>query len=58
MLLIKVSRIGFYPSQIKNLEEMAEREGKATGRVIREAVRRFLSITIYGRPLYFWRCFS
>ena len=52
MLLIEASHISFYPSQMKNLEEMAEREGKATGQVIREAVKRFLNKQTFERNTF------
>jgi len=41
--LIKASHVSFYPSQIKKLEKIAQREGKAIAQVIREAVKRFLN---------------
>jgi len=50
--LIKASHISFYPSQIKKLEEMARKEGKATAQVIREAVKRFLNRAIYERNTF------
>jgi len=44
--------VSFYPSQIKKLEQMAQRDGKATAEVIREAVKRFLNRTIYERSTF------
>lgn len=41
--LIKASHVSLYPSQIKNLEKIAQREGKATAQIIRDAVRIFLN---------------
>jgi len=50
--LIKASHVSFYPSQIKKLEEMAQKEGKATAQVIREAVKRFLNRAFYERNTF------
>jgi len=50
--LIKASHVSFYPSQIKKLEEVAQREGKARAQVIREAVKRFLNRAIYERNTF------
>ncbi len=44
--LIKASHVSFYPSQIKKLEKIAQKEGKTTAQVIREAVKRFLNRAI------------
>jgi len=49
---IKASHVSFYPSQIKKLEEMARKEGKATAQVIREAVKKFLNRAIYERDTF------
>jgi len=50
--LIKASHVSFYPSQIKKLEEMAKREGKARAQVIREAVKRFLDRSTFERNTF------
>ncbi len=50
--LIKASHVSFYPSQMKKLEEVAQREGRAKAEVIREAVRRFLNRAIYERNTF------
>jgi len=48
-LLIKASYVSFFPSRIKKLENIAQREGKATAQVIREAVKRFLNKRTFER---------
>jgi len=50
--LIKASHVSFYPSQIKNLEKIAQEEGKATAQVIRETVRRFLNKGTFERNTF------
>jgi len=50
--LIKASHVSFYPSQIKKLENIAQREGKATAQVIREAVKRFLNRRTFERNTF------
>ena len=50
--LIKASYVSFYPSQMKNLEEMARKQGKATAQVIREAVKRFLNKRTFKRNTF------
>jgi len=50
--LIKASHVSFYPSEIKKLEQMAQRDGKATAQVIREAVKRFLNRPTFGRNIF------
>jgi len=50
--LIKASHVSFYPSQIKNLEKIAQEEGKATAQVIREAVKRFLNKGTFERNTF------
>jgi predicted DNA-binding protein len=50
--LIKASHVSFYPSQIKKLEKIAQKEGKATAQVIREAVKRFLNRAICERSIF------
>ena len=49
---IKASHVSFYPSEIKKLEQMAQREGKATAQVIREAVKRFLNKQTFERNIF------
>lgn len=44
--------MSFYPSQIKKLEKIAQKEGKATAQVIREAVKRFLNRAIRERSTF------
>lgn len=50
--LIKASHVSLYPSQIRVLEEIAEKEGKARAQVIREAVRRFLNRRTFRRDTF------
>jgi len=50
--LIKASHVSFYPSQIKKLEEMARKEGKATAQLIREVVKRFLNRRTFERNTF------
>jgi len=50
--LIKASHVSFYPSQIKKLEKIAQKEEKTTSQVIREAVKRFLNRAIYERNTF------
>ena len=45
--LIKASHVNLYPSQIKKLEKVAQREGRAKAQVIREAVRIFLNRPVF-----------
>jgi predicted DNA-binding protein len=50
--LIKASHVSFYPSQMKKLEEVAQREGRAKAEVIREVVRRFLTRPTFERNTF------
>ncbi len=50
--LVKTSHVSFYPSQIKKLEQIAQREGKATAQLIREAVTRFLNKRTFERRTF------
>jgi len=50
--VVKASYVSFFPSRIKKLENIAQREGKATAQVIREAVKRFLSRALYERSTF------
>ena len=46
---VKTSRINLYSFQIKKLEKIAQREGKARVQVVREAVQRFLNRQTFKR---------
>jgi len=50
--LIKASHVSFYSSEIKKLEQMAQRDGKARTQVIREAVKRFLNRRTFERNTF------
>jgi len=49
---VKTSRINLYSSQIKKLEKIAQREGKARVQVVREAVKRFLGKRTFERNTF------
>jgi L-arabinose isomerase len=50
--LIKTSHVSLYRLQIKKLEEMARKEGKATAQLIRDAVKRFLNKGTFERNTF------
>jgi len=56
--LIKASHVSLYPSQIKKLEKIEQRQGKARAQIVREAVRRFLNGRTFERNTFNFDAFS
>jgi len=50
--IINGSHLSFYSSQIKNLEEIAQREGKTRTQVIKEAAKKILNRRTFERNMF------